>query len=126
LFVIDLQVEYLDEMKQQGAAKWIQERVARANEHLFEAEQILGDCLIQYFLAQFKEQCQLKLMGARAVEQILILSETADLLAARLDDLNVKLLALAKEGLEVTASSELKTNIDETKEALHKARNNVA
>src|ERR1700676_1573802 len=65
-------------------------------------------------------------MGACAVEQILILSETADLLAARLDDLNVELLALAKEGLEVTASSELKTNIDETKEALHKAQNNVA
>ncbi|KAF9517157.1 hypothetical protein BS47DRAFT_1389966 [Hydnum rufescens UP504] len=65
-------------------------------------------------------------MGAHAVEQILILSETADLLAARLDNLNVELLALAKEGLEVTASSELKTNIDETKEALHKARNNVA
>jgi hypothetical protein len=54
--MIDLQVEYLDEMKQRGAAKWIQERVARANERLFEAEQILGDRSIQYFLAQFKEQ----------------------------------------------------------------------
>lgn len=46
-------------------------------------------------------------------------------MAARLEDLNVELLALAKEGLEVTASSELKINIDETREALHKARSNV-
>ncbi|KAF9510920.1 hypothetical protein BS47DRAFT_1364244 [Hydnum rufescens UP504] len=48
------------------------------------------------------------------------------LVASSLDDLNVELLALAKEGLEVTVSSELKTNIDETKEALHKVQNNVA
>jgi hypothetical protein len=47
-------------------------------------------------------------------------------LAARLEDLNVKLFALAKEELEVTASSELKINIDETREALHKAWSNVA
>ncbi|KAF9510370.1 hypothetical protein BS47DRAFT_1364575 [Hydnum rufescens UP504] len=100
------------------------------NEHLFKAEQKLDDHSIQYFLAQFKEQhdyqskpmtCQSKLMGACAVKQILILSETADLWAARLEDLDVKLFALEKEGLEVTASSELKTNIDETREALHNA-----
>jgi hypothetical protein len=55
--MIDLQVKYLNEMKQQGAEKWIQEWVVRANECLFEAEQRLGDHSIQYFLAQFKEQC---------------------------------------------------------------------
>jgi hypothetical protein len=54
--VIDLQVGHVDEMKQQGAAKWLQERISRANERLFEAEQKLGDCSVQYLLAQFKEQ----------------------------------------------------------------------
>lgn len=43
-------------MKQQSAAKWLQERVSRANERLFAAEQKLGHCSVEYLLAQFKEQ----------------------------------------------------------------------
>jgi hypothetical protein len=65
-------------------------------------------------------------MGARAVEQILTLSETADLLAARLEELNVELLAMAKEDLEATEPVVLKMKIDETRESLRKVRSDVA
>lgn len=65
-------------------------------------------------------------MGARAVEKILMLSETADLLAARLEDLNTELLAVVKEDLEPTESAALKMKIDETRESLRKVRSDVA
>ena len=65
-------------------------------------------------------------MGARAVERIITLSETADLLRSRLEELNAEVLAMAKQDLEVGGSAALKMKIDETKEALRKVESSVA
>jgi hypothetical protein len=64
-------------------------------------------------------------MGARTIEQILTLSETADLLRTRLEELNKDLLAMAKEDVEATVSAALRMKIDETRESLRKVESNV-
>lgn len=54
LFIIDLQVEHVDEIKQLGAGKWLQDRVRRARDHLQEAQKKLGKHDVTYLLEQFR------------------------------------------------------------------------
>ena len=105
LFVLDLQVEHIDEGKREGIGKWLHERVKRAQHRLDEAEDKLGDRSIEYLLQQFKEQRkyhsqpvsrQSQTQGARAIERILSLQSTLEAQRENLQE-------LVKEGNDVVA-----------------------
>jgi predicted HNH restriction endonuclease len=96
LFILDLQVEHIDEGKWVGMGKWLQDRVDRTQRRLEEAEKKLGDRSITYLLDQFKAQReyhsqpisrQSQTKGTRAIEQILALTATLDTQKANLNDL---------------------------------------
>ena len=56
LFILDLQVEHIDEDKRMGMGKWLQDHVDHTQMHLEEAEKKLGDHSSSYLLDQFKAQ----------------------------------------------------------------------
>jgi len=96
LFILDLQVEHIDEGKWVGLGKWLQDRVDRTQCRLEEAEKKLGDRSITSLLDQFKAQReyhsqpilrQSQTKGARAIERILAQSATLDAQRANLKDL---------------------------------------
>lgn len=96
LFILDLQVEHIDEIKRVGMGKWLQARIDRLQCRLEEAEKKLGDRSVSYLLGQFKAQReyhsqpvsrQSQTKGARAVERIISLSATLEAQKGNLKDL---------------------------------------
>ncbi|KAF9505368.1 hypothetical protein BS47DRAFT_1368120 [Hydnum rufescens UP504] len=84
LFILNLQVECIDEEKWGDFGKWLQVHVDQAQSWLDEAREKLAESTfsIKYLLHQFKEQCayhskpimqQSKTQGAHAIEHILSL-----------------------------------------------------
>ncbi|KAF9506841.1 hypothetical protein BS47DRAFT_1280706, partial [Hydnum rufescens UP504] len=89
LFILDLQVECIDEEKWGDFGKWLRVRVDRAQSRLDEAKEKLAESTfsIEYLLHQFKDQRayhskpimrQSKTQGARAIEHILSLQSTLE------------------------------------------------
>ncbi|KAF9508096.1 hypothetical protein BS47DRAFT_1366186 [Hydnum rufescens UP504] len=69
LFILDLQVEHIDDGKHMGMGKWLQGQIDQLQHRLEEAEMKLGDRSPSYLMEQFKAQreyhsqpvsCQLK------------------------------------------------------------------
>ncbi|KAF9511782.1 hypothetical protein BS47DRAFT_1363548 [Hydnum rufescens UP504] len=56
LFILDLQVEHIDEGKHMGMGKWLQGRIDWLQHCLEEAEMKLSDCSPSYLMKQFKAQ----------------------------------------------------------------------
>lgn len=96
LFIVDLQIEHLDEMKEQDMGKWLQERVHRAHVRKGGAEDALGTESIEYLLCQFKEQQehqrkpvarQSQSKGARAIEHIISMENSVESLKTLVQEL---------------------------------------
>ncbi|KAF9507239.1 hypothetical protein BS47DRAFT_1366763 [Hydnum rufescens UP504] len=128
LFILDLQVEHIDEGKHMGMGKWLQGRIDRLQHCLEEAEMKLGDRSPSYLMEQFKAQreyhsqpvsCQSQTKGARAVEQIISLTATLEAQRGNLKDLIAEGNDLVQD--DMTASNEVQAEWQEKVRLLKEA-----
>ena len=121
LFIIDLQVEHIDELKQQGLVKWLHDHTLSANKQEVEAMARLNGWSISYLLDQFKAQQafqsklmprQLKTKGAHAIEHILSMTQTAESLQIHLKEMVDELGELATDSSMVVVEDELQAKIE--------------
>ena len=115
-------MEHIDELKQEGAGKWLHDHVLCTMRREAEAEEKLGGDSIKYLLGQFKEQRtfqsrpiprQLKTKGSRAIEHILSMSQSADSLRVHLRELTDELASFAIDNGMVAVEDELWLKIAE-------------
>jgi len=122
LFIIDLQVEHIDQLKQEGAGKWLRDRVLRTVGREAEAQEKLDGASVDYLLDQFKQQRvfqskpiarQSKTKGSRAIEHILSMTRTVESLRVHLKELTEELAALVTDSTTVAVEDELRLKIVE-------------
>jgi hypothetical protein len=137
LFILDLQVEHVDEGKWEGFGKWLRDRVNRAQRRLADAEEKLASSMfsVEYLLQQFREQRayhskpitrQSKTQGAHAIERILSLQSTLEAQQENLQE-------LIKEGNDVVAEDsageailvEWQEKVQSTKVAIGRLQTNI-
>ncbi|KAF9510272.1 hypothetical protein BS47DRAFT_1300358, partial [Hydnum rufescens UP504] len=128
LFILDLQVEHIDEGKRMGMGKWLQGLIDRLQHRLEEAEMKLGDRSPSYLMEQFKAQreyhsqpvsCQSQTKGARAVERIISLMATLEAQRGNLKDLIAEGNDLVQD--DMTASNEVQAEWQEKVRLLKEA-----
>ncbi|KAF9520254.1 hypothetical protein BS47DRAFT_1357485 [Hydnum rufescens UP504] len=134
LFIIDLQVEHIDELKQQGLAKWLHDRTLSAHKWEGEAMARLGGQSILYLLDQFKSQrafqskpmpCQSKTKGAHAIEHILSMTQTAQSLQIHLKEMVDELGELATDSSTVVVEDELQAKIEAMRSSIKHIKSNI-
>ncbi|KAF9504260.1 hypothetical protein BS47DRAFT_1368918 [Hydnum rufescens UP504] len=135
LFLLDLQVEHIDEGKREGFGKWLRDHTDCAQCHLDEAQEKLGLQSIEYLLQQFKEQRlyhsqpisrQSQTQGAHAIDRILSLQSTLDAQQENLQD-------LIKEGNDMVGEDsaseavlmEWQEKVKSTKASVVRLENNI-
>jgi Kyakuja-Dileera-Zisupton transposase/CxC1 like cysteine cluster associated with KDZ transposases len=135
LFILDLQVEHIDEGKRESVGKWLHDHFKRAQDRLDEAEDKLDGLSTEYLLEQFKEQRryhsqpmsrQAQTQGARAIERILSLQSTLDTQRENYQE-------LVKEGNDMVAEDsaseavleEWRGNVNSTKAAIAKLEKDI-
>ena len=127
-------MEHIDELKQEGAGKWLHDCVLCTMGHEAEAEEKLGGDSIEYLLGQFKEQRtfqsrpiprQLKTKGSRAIEHILSMSQSADSLRVHLRELTDELASFAIDNGMVAVEDELRLKIAEIQGSVQHLENNI-
>ncbi|KAF9503957.1 hypothetical protein BS47DRAFT_1401906 [Hydnum rufescens UP504] len=128
LFILDLQVEHIDDRKRMGMGKWLQGQIDWLQHCLEEAEMKLGDCSPSYLMEQFKAQReyhsqpvshQSQTKGAQAVEQIISLTATLEAQRGNLKDLIAEGNDLVQD--DMTASNEVQAEWQEKVRLLKEA-----
>jgi hypothetical protein len=135
LFILDLQVEHVDEGKWVGFGKWLWDRVHRTQRRLDEARDKLGSHSIEYLLRQFKEQRdyhskpvarQSQTQGARAIERILSLQSTLDTQRENLQEMIAEGNDMvARDSASEAVLSEWQEKVKLTKAAIFRLENTI-
>ncbi|KAF9508425.1 hypothetical protein BS47DRAFT_1373667 [Hydnum rufescens UP504] len=127
LFIIDLQVEHIDELKQQGLAKWLHDCTLSAHKWEGEAMARLGGQSISYLLDQFNKLMprQSKTKGARAIEHILSMTQTAQSLRIHLKETVDELGELATDSSTVVVEDELRAKIEAMRSSIKHIESNI-
>jgi hypothetical protein len=135
LFILDLQVEHIDEGKREGVGKWLYDRVKRAQDRLDEAEDKLDGHSIEYLLQQFTEQRkyhsrpisrQSQTQGTRAIERILSLQSTLDTQRENFQDLvNEGNGMVADDSASEAVLEEWREKVKSTKAAIAKLEKDI-
>ncbi|KAF9511223.1 hypothetical protein BS47DRAFT_1364043 [Hydnum rufescens UP504] len=129
-----LRVEHIDELKQQGLAKWLHDCTLSAHKWEGEATARLGGQSISYLLDQFKSQRafqskpmprQLKTKGARAIEHILSMTQTAQSLRIHLKETVDELGELATDSSTVVVEDELRAKIEAMRSSIKRIKSNI-
>ncbi|KAF9514345.1 hypothetical protein BS47DRAFT_1372347 [Hydnum rufescens UP504] len=125
LFILDLQMEHIDQVKQVGMGKWLQDQLDQAQRCMEEAEMKLGNHSISYLLDQFKAQQeyhsqpvshQSQTKGAQAIERIISLTATLESQKENLKDAIAEGINLHLEGTIKKKTDELRLS-DQTSAA---------
>ncbi|KAF9513641.1 hypothetical protein BS47DRAFT_1393204 [Hydnum rufescens UP504] len=128
LFILDLQMEHIDQVKRVGMGKWLQDQLDQAQRCMEEAEMKLGNHSISYLLDQFKAQQgyhsqpvsrQSQTKGAQAIERIISLTATLESQKENLKDAIAEGINLV-EG-ESTASNLVQAEWQEKVQLLREA-----
>ncbi|KAF9503781.1 hypothetical protein BS47DRAFT_1369276 [Hydnum rufescens UP504] len=117
LFIIDLQVEHIDELKQQGLAKWLHDRTLSAHKREGEAMARLGGQSILYLLDQFKSQ--------RAFQSKTDALPTAQSLWIHLKETVDELGELATDSSTVVVEDELWAKIEAMRSSIKRIESNI-
>jgi hypothetical protein len=128
-------VEHIDELKQQGLVKWLHDRTLSAHKWEAEVMERLDGQSISYLLDQFKAQQrafqskpmphQSKAKGARAIEHILSMMQTAESLRIHLKELVDELGELATDSSTVVVEDELREKIEAMRSSIKRIESNV-
>ncbi|KAF9517743.1 hypothetical protein BS47DRAFT_1359507 [Hydnum rufescens UP504] len=105
LFIIDLQVEHIDELKQQGLAKWLHDCTLSAHKWEGEVTARLGGQSISYLLDQFKSISRKQWMSWESLQLITALVVE--------DELQAKIKAMR------SSIKHIESNIKKKTEELH-------
>lgn len=128
-------MEHIDELKQEGAGKWLRDHVLRTVGRETQAQEKLDGASVQYLLGQFKEQrCfqsrpvprQSKTKGSRAIEHILSMSQSADSLRVHLKELMDELAGLATDNVTIAVEDELRLKITEIRASVQRLESNIS
>lgn len=122
-------------MKLEGAGKWLYDRILRTRAREAEAEERLEGRIVEDLLEQFKAQRafqskpvsrQSKTTGARAIERILSMSQSADALREHIKELRDELAGLATDDSTIAVEDELRLKIVEIQGSLKRLESNIA
>ena len=127
-------MEHIDELMQQGLAKWLHDHTLSVNKQEAEAMARLNGWSISYLLDQFKAQqafqsklmpCQSKTKGAHAIEHILSMTQTAESLRIHLKEMVDELGELATDNSTVVVEDELQAKIEAMQSSIKHIKSNV-
>ncbi|KAF9504212.1 hypothetical protein BS47DRAFT_1368953 [Hydnum rufescens UP504] len=113
---------FWNELKQEGAGKWLHDHVSHTVGHEAQAQEKLDGASVQYLLGQFKEQHsfqsrlvphQSNTKGSSAIEHILSMSQSAGSLQVHLKELMDELAGLATNNVTIAVEDELWLKITE-------------
>jgi hypothetical protein len=122
-------------MKLEGAGKWLYDRISRARTRKAEAAERLEGQVVEDLLEQFKAQRafqskpisrQSKTMGARAIERILSMSQSAEVLREHVKELRNELANFATDGSTIAVEDELRLKIVEIQGSVKRLESNIA